>query len=133
MKLSLYYLEKAIALSPNNQQGYWYLGEVKFSQDKTEEAVALFQKAVDLEPRILKAHWYLALAYRFSNNYQLAKEKILELKKMGYEWDSNSYELKQAIDILQYFKDDAELLFFYQKVVQLQPDDIQMRFALAAT
>ena len=133
LKKALYYLEKAITLSSTNQQGYWYLGEVKFSEGKKEEAVALFQKAADLEPRLLKAHWYLTLAYKFSDNYQSAKEKLLELQKMGYDWNNNSYELKQAIDILQYFKDDAELLPFYQKVVQLQPDDIQMRFALAAT
>ena len=133
LKKSLYYLERAIALSPTNQQGYWYLGEVKFSEGKKEEAVALFQKAVDLEPRLLRAHWYLALAYKFSDNYQLAKEKIAELQKMGYDWNNNFYELSQAIDILQYFKDDSALLPFYQKAVQLQPDDIKMRFSLAAT
>jgi tetratricopeptide (TPR) repeat protein len=132
LKKASYYLEKAIALGPANQQGYWYLGELKFSEGRKEEAVALFQKAIDLEPRLLRAHWYLVLAYKFSDNYQSAGEKLLELQKMGYDWNNNFSELNQAIDILQYLKDDSALLPFYQKAVQLQPDDVQMRFSLAA-
>ncbi|MBI2626143.1 MAG: tetratricopeptide repeat protein, partial [Candidatus Nealsonbacteria bacterium] len=132
LKSALYYSEKSISLSPNNQQGYWYLGEVKLAQGKKDEAVALFQKALDLEPRYLQAHWYLAMAYKFSGQYQLAKEQILEAKKLGYDWDSNIYELRQAISIFEYFKDDAVLLPLYQKAVQLKPDDIQMWSALVA-
>ncbi|HJN62203.1 MAG TPA: O-antigen ligase family protein [Candidatus Parcubacteria bacterium] len=59
-------LERAIELGPTNQQGYWYLGEIRFAQGRNEEGINLFQKAVDLEPRFGQSHWFLAMAYQIN-------------------------------------------------------------------
>lgn len=42
---------KAIAKDPNSVKGYYRLGMALLSMDQEQEAVAAFQKAVDLEPK----------------------------------------------------------------------------------
>lgn len=68
-------LQETIKLSPTNQQGYWYLAEVKLIKGETEESVGLLKKTLELEPRLAKSHWYLAIAYKEAGEFQLAMEE----------------------------------------------------------
>jgi tetratricopeptide (TPR) repeat protein len=43
-------LNKAISISPTNQQGYWALAQTKIYQNKLDEALSLSEKALDLDP-----------------------------------------------------------------------------------
>lgn len=133
LALARKYGERSLELSPANQQAYWYLGEVMLAVGKPDEAISLFEKAVDLEPSYVKARWYLAIAYKYTGNFQLAKEGILAVKEMGYNWDSDFYEINQAIDVFQALRDDETLLSLYQKALQLRPDDVKMWSGLIAT
>lgn len=47
--------EKAIEVSPGNQQGYWILAQTRLYQGRLEEAVALTEKAFDLETRSIRS------------------------------------------------------------------------------
>lgn len=66
--------EKSIELSPTNQQGYWYLAEIKMRKGEIEEGLNLLKKAIDLEPRFGSSHFYLAIAFSNIGQYQEAKE-----------------------------------------------------------
>jgi tetratricopeptide (TPR) repeat protein len=44
------YYQKALELSPNNASAYYELGIVYFKTGKNAEAMACFQKAMDLAP-----------------------------------------------------------------------------------
>ncbi len=79
-------LEKAIQLSPNNQQGYWYLAEIKALQGKIAETIPPLKTALGLEPRLGLAHWYLASAYNINGDYQLALNEVMEMYRVGYFW-----------------------------------------------
>lgn len=47
--------EKAIEISPTNQQGYWVLAQTRLYQGRLEEAIILTEKALNLEPRSVRS------------------------------------------------------------------------------
>ena len=113
-------LNKALKLSPTNQQGYWYLAETKLAQGKSQEARELLQKAIDLEPRVLDSHWYLMNAYRIGGDYEKAMEKIKELDAMGYDWKSDFSRLRDGIKVYKALGYDQELIDLYKRALKFQ-------------
>jgi O-antigen ligase len=91
-------LEKAITLSPTNQLAYWELIKTKISLGKNEETIILAKKAVDLEPKLAKAHIFLVNLYR-----AIGKEKIAEQK------------IKQAIQVIPNIAPELEKFLNIQK------------------
>jgi O-antigen ligase len=61
-------LEKALELSPFNQQVYCSLAQLKIFQGRPNEAVEILQKAKDLEPRYEQAVLYLERAKEIVKN-----------------------------------------------------------------
>lgn len=126
-------LERAIVMSPANQQGYWYLGEVRLGQKRSEEAMSLFKKAVELEPKYAQSHWYLALVYKFSGKHQEALAEAAEAEKLGYNWKGNLDNVKKIADIYDTLRDDAGLVSLYSQALQENPDNVEVLFSLAAS
>lgn len=126
-------LEESIQLSPTNQQGYWNLAEVKFTEGKIDETIGLFKKAIALEPGVGQSHWYLAMAYKIAGQNQLAKEELVKTEELGYDWHNNLERLKEAIKIYNALGEDNNLLPLYLKATDLAPNDAQFWAALAAT
>jgi TolB-like protein/tetratricopeptide (TPR) repeat protein len=65
-------LHKAIAISPGDADAYIELAEIRVVQNRTDEAEALFLRAVDLKRNYWKAHEALASFYYSSDRYQKA-------------------------------------------------------------
>ncbi|MDP3991067.1 MAG: O-antigen ligase family protein [Candidatus Nealsonbacteria bacterium] len=126
-------LQKAVQLSPNNQQGYWYLAETRMAQGRTDEALSLLQKAIDLEPELGQSYWYLGMTYRGIGQYQLAKEKIIEARKLDYGWQNISTDLQKVIEVYLALGDDAGLIPIYQEAIKINPEDEQLWAGLAAS
>jgi len=135
-------LEKAIQLSPTNQQGYWQLAEAKIAQGKTEEAILLLQKTIELEPRVARSHWYLAMTYRIAGEYRLALEEAFKAEETGYSLITQAEELEKIDEI--YFAlvaQDPEALIDYDtklanldlKILKKDPDNYTSWFRLAAS
>jgi len=126
-------LNKAITLSPANQQGYWYLGEVRIAQAKDQEAANLFQKAIDLEPRYPRSYWFLAMAYRAAGDNAATLEKIKEAEDAGYNWQSNIDDITKVISIYYSMGDDHSLAPLLEKALTLQPQSSQLWAMLASS
>ena len=126
-------LQKAIELSPKNQQGYWNLAQVRVYQGRHKEAIDLLQKAIDLEPRLGQSHWYLVLAYQNAGQYQLAKGKLKEAEEAGYNWRTNLGDLTKIINLHIALNDNQALVSLYQRAIEIQPQDPQLWGGLAAT
>jgi len=112
-------LQKAITLSPTNQQGYWNLAEVRLAQGRFEQAASLLQKAIDLEPRLANSHRYLAKLYQITGNDQLAKQSYLEALKLQPNDARLWAELAASYANLGQFEKAKEAA---QKVKELNPD-----------
>lgn len=124
---------KAIELSPTNQQAYWYLTEVKMLKGEQEEAFALFQKAIDLEPRLGRSHWYLAMTYKAVGKYQDALTKIKDAEAVDYYWKNDLDDFRRVTEIYQILGDDESLLLLYQEVLERYPDNAELWANLAAS
>ncbi|MAF43233.1 MAG: hypothetical protein CMI54_03560 [Parcubacteria group bacterium] len=126
-------IETAIIMSPYNQQGYWYLGEIKLVQGKREESIDLFQKAIDLEPRAGKSHWFLGLLYQMLGENELTSKKINDADNFGFDLKNNLDNLVEAIKILNDINDDKNLVVYLERALKLQPGSSQFWALLAAS
>ena len=79
-------LERAIELSPQNQQGYWQLAQTKLYRRKVDEALALAETAVALEPKAEKSHLVLIQIAKLTGDRDLLMEKIEDALKINTEW-----------------------------------------------
>ena len=65
--------ERAIALDPNDADGYAWLGETLNFAGRPEEAIGLIEKAMRLDPRYPPSYSYLlGRAYRLTGRYEEA-------------------------------------------------------------
>lgn len=68
-------LNKAIELSPNNQQGYWYLAQTKAYQSEFSAALSSGEKALQLDERVVRSHQIVIQTTQMMGDHDLAKEK----------------------------------------------------------
>ena len=82
-------LEKAMKLGPNNQQVYWALAQTKLIQGKPDEAVALGDLAIKLEPRFKNSHLIAMRIAQMINNKELFEQKKSEAIKINPDWQAD--------------------------------------------
>lgn len=71
-------LAKAISLQPKNSELYLALADAYLAQDQNQEAVALYQKALNLKPNLLSAQFHLGLAYRKLDQEENARQAFID-------------------------------------------------------
>lgn len=123
-KYNLNYLDRAIELgniaaklSPNQQQVYFEIAKAKISQRKYDEALAYFQKAIDLNPVMLEAHWNLAIAYIKIGEMEKAKEQVKEMEEIGYYIDQPA-EIKKWIEMYEKIGNYEKIAYLHGQLVQ---------------
>ncbi|KPJ71605.1 hypothetical protein AMJ50_01175 [Parcubacteria bacterium DG_74_3] len=82
-------LERAIELSPKNQQGYWHLVQTRVYQGQYGESVSLAEKAVELEPMLKRAHLIMVEVAKISGNFELVEQKIKEATEINPAWEED--------------------------------------------
>jgi len=83
------YGNKAMEVSPENQQSYWVLAQTKLYQKKVPEALSLAKQAIELEPNWLQSY---SIAYQIASFVE-DKEAQEEIKQkaieINLEWGSS--------------------------------------------
>ena len=74
-------LQKVVAVSPRNPDALNYLGFSYRKTGKTDEALAYYQKALDLQPKHLGANEYLGELYLELKNLPKAEERLSVLQQ----------------------------------------------------
>jgi tetratricopeptide (TPR) repeat protein len=86
-------LEKAIEISPNHQQGYWYLTQVRLFQGDLEGSIRLAEEAIQLEPRLEKSHLVAIdtarIAGRLTGDYTKALNLANDALGINPEWQTS--------------------------------------------
>ncbi|MDO8601251.1 MAG: O-antigen ligase family protein [bacterium] len=134
-------LEKAIQLSPNNQQGYWQMTDVKLAQGKKDDALSLLKKAVELDQRVGLAHWYLFLGYKIVGQYEDALGELYKSNRGGFNWRDNKDNIEKVIEVYRALglnpslinEDAQEILKNTLKVVEADPKNFNAWFDIAVS
>ncbi|MBC7074169.1 O-antigen ligase family protein [Candidatus Parcubacteria bacterium] len=85
-----------IELSPRNQRGYWALAEV-LAIKKDKSAIALLEKALQLEPRLKESHLRLIKVLYYFGETNLAKEKIREALEIDPSFEEELKQIKSEM------------------------------------
>jgi tetratricopeptide (TPR) repeat protein len=73
-------------------QGYYHIGSVYWEKKKIDEAIASFQKALEINPKFAEAHYALAGVYYEKQEFRLAIEHCNEAGKLGIVVDPRFLE-----------------------------------------
>jgi Flp pilus assembly protein TadD len=136
--LSLYYLEdhrfqeaedgfrKVIQLNPDDLDAQLLLGVVLEQQGREEEAIAAYQRAIEMNARrngdtkTEKPHLYLGRYLRFLGRYQ----ESVPVLRAALEMNPRSLEVRNEISLaLIELEQYEEALMHLQKAVTLDPSD----------
>ncbi|MBU3964290.1 O-antigen ligase family protein [Patescibacteria group bacterium] len=88
-------LEDALRLSPTKQEGYWEMATTKSMLNKNDEASELLEKAISLDPRVLRSYQMAIVFYKKIGDIEKARQKGDELLKYYPELESS---VRQALD-----------------------------------
>jgi O-antigen ligase len=80
-------LRKAIEVSPHNQRGYWQLTQTMLFKGDFNEAIALAQKAVDLEKNLETSHAILIQVLKIAGKKDLLRQKYEEAININPAWE----------------------------------------------
>jgi len=75
--------QRAVAIRPDWQEGWWYLGTLQYDANHYPEAIAALQKLVLLEPRIGPAWAFLGLSEFETKDYENALAHLERAQAIG--------------------------------------------------
>ena len=75
-------------MSPNNQQGYWALAQVKIYKGDFDTALSLAEQAVELEPRWLQSHLIAVQVSQIAEKPEITEQLIQNAIEINPEWAS---------------------------------------------
>jgi len=81
-------LQDALRLSPTKQEGYWEMAITKSMLNKNDEAADLLEKAISLDPRVIRSYQTAILFYEKIGDMEKARQKGDELLKYYPELES---------------------------------------------
>ncbi len=123
------YLDKLVALHPNEERAHFNLGGYYFGQQDYAKAIEEYKKATELNPNYSTAFNILGYAYRQQGDYANAEQafkKYIELIPN----DPNPYDSYAEL-LLKMGKFD-ESIAQYRKALSIQPNFVNSHFAISA-
>ncbi|HXP48071.1 MAG TPA: tetratricopeptide repeat protein [Terriglobales bacterium] len=114
-------------------------GVQSYKNAKYEDAIAHFQKAVALDPRLLNARLYLATAYAqqyvpgadTSENNQMGQQAIDEYKRVLEMDPHNTNSVKGIASLYFNMKKFEQAKEYHEKAKQLDPNDPEEYYSIA--
>jgi tetratricopeptide (TPR) repeat protein len=114
--------ERAVKLSDDYAPGYASMGEVYFIKNNYIKSITNFHKAIEINPRVFKYHWSLAISCLASGEDAMAAaafREALQLAEIPAGWTS----LLGWI-YWQYHK-DSQAVPPLREALRMRPDDVQ--------
>jgi O-antigen ligase len=83
-------LNNSLKVSPTNQQGYWALAQTKLYEGKSQDAFALAEQALALEPKSKQSNLIVIQIAMIMGNKALAQQKAAEALKIDPSWATDT-------------------------------------------
>src|ERR1051326_7020560 len=95
---SLY--RESLRLDEKTARGHYGLGKLALAKLKTKEALAQFNRAIELAPREPLFHLYAGEAYGIDKNYAGQKSELQEYVKLATDDPDRVAEAKAALEMI---------------------------------
>lgn len=112
--------QKVLQLEPSNLPVNQGIGEIHLAKNSHKEAVAAFQKILQLDSNNADAYYYLASAYQKLGDYKNQRLNALEAIKRNTKFLSESHFI--VGDAAQKSKNYNEAIEAYRKTLNANPD-----------
>jgi tetratricopeptide (TPR) repeat protein len=118
------WLTRMLAWTPNDPDGWYYLGRAKYTENRFDEAINAFGRALKLSPGNVKFEDNLGLAYAGLNR----TNEALAAYKTAIEWQSQSTSKSPDlfIDIADLLLDQshpADAIDYLRQAIAIAPND----------
>jgi tetratricopeptide (TPR) repeat protein len=125
-------LESALEMDPNNLDARYYLGRVRYQQDRLDDAIAAFREVLGRDPSNVKAEDNLGLCLEGKNQVDqaiAAYEKAMALDEISLVHTEQPY---LNLGILQAKNNnDREALLLLAKAQRIAPQSAEVHYQLA--
>jgi Flp pilus assembly protein TadD len=118
------WLTKMLEWTPNDSEGWYYLGRTKYNENRFAEAISAFQQSLKLDPNNVKAEDNLGLAYAGlgrADDAIAAYHSAMESQK-----DATAKNPGPFIDLADLLLDQnrsPEAISYLQEAIQITPQD----------
>ncbi|MBD66834.1 MAG: hypothetical protein CME62_16645 [Halobacteriovoraceae bacterium] len=133
--------EEVINLNPQHVDAYFYMGNIFHIQGQLGKAIKAFQKVIELEPSHTDASISLSVIYNDIGKYEQAQKIFDNANKNVKDKDqgvkdphiNKKFSLKHFEIAEMYFSYNRfeEALFEYNKAIQLDPENLEIRLKIA--
>lgn len=135
--------QQAIISQPDNPESHYYLGTLYQRENRTEEAIVEYEKAVELDAvasaaesmAVLKSHLQLGRIFRMGKGEEIKKDEERAEKelKMALKMDPASAQVISELRIMygrqvKYYKsqrDYDKVAEIYAKILEVDPNDLR--------
>ena len=123
-------LNRALELSPTRQELYFALGQLKMFQGKNAEVLPAFKKAVELNDKVAVSHWNYGLMAIVLGQVDLGEKEINQAIDLGRGQEAG--DMEKLINAYAKNNKWAKVIYWYQKWIELTPDNARPYAGLAA-
>jgi tetratricopeptide (TPR) repeat protein len=118
------WLTKMLEWAPNDSEGWYYLGRIKYNENRFDESAHAFQQSLKLDPKNVKAEDNLGLAYA---GLGLTEDAILAYHT-AMDWQKDAPEKNPGpfIDLAGILLDQnrsEEAIPFLRQAIEIAPQD----------
>ncbi len=92
---ALEHLDRVVSAAPEDPHALYYRGQAKAKLNRSEEAIRDFERAIQLDPYNVSAHYALANQHRqlgHKEEWRAALARFNELTRAGFQGVSSSYQ-----------------------------------------
>jgi len=120
-KNAIYYAEKALSIDTTYADFEFNLADLYRLNNQNEEAIVHFNKAIQLDPKVTKYYTNLAYTYQAAGNNPQAEANYLKAIELDAKNSIRYVNLAQFY--LDVMKDHAKAETYYNKAIEVNPDD----------
>src|SRR5258706_1167460 len=118
------WLTRMLESTPNDSEGWYYLGRTKYNENRFDEAVRAFQQSLKLDPQKVKAEDNLGLAYAGLNRVNDA----IAAYHSAIEWQKDALTKNPGpfIDLADLLLDQnrsEKAIPYFTDAIQIAPQD----------
>ncbi len=126
---ALVHANKALSYSPTFVRTYYEIGQAYLNKKDYNNAIAAFQKAVDLNPDVGLSYWYIGAIRIQEGNMAEGLKMIEQAQAHGYLMTENDFLNLAAVYIKS--NDINRLVPIYEGLVKVAPNKAQYHASLA--